>query len=113
MPKMSSRQSRGSSWVLDSSPATTFLGEKYIFEEALLKTPAVDSPSFGCIYRYQCCGSGMFYPGSGSQILSFRNLDPDPKSFHPGTRILLYIKRGMKNKSNLFLALYGFRSKSY
>jgi hypothetical protein len=35
--------------------------------------------------------------------------------FYPGTqkfssRILLNIKRGMKNKSNLFLAPYGFRS---
>jgi hypothetical protein len=38
----------------------------------------------------------MFYPGSGSWI---------PKVF------ILYVKRGMKNKSNLFLAPYGSRSK--
>jgi hypothetical protein len=38
---------------------------------------------------------------------------PDPKGFHLGSRILMDIKRGMKNKSNLFLAPYGFRSKAY
>jgi hypothetical protein len=52
--------------------------------------------------NYRCdlfCGSGMFYPGSGSLNFS--------------SRILLYIKRGMKNKTNLFLAPYGFRNKFY
>jgi hypothetical protein len=37
----------------------------------------------------QCCGSGMFYPGSGAQHFFI----PDPKSVHPGFRILLYKKR--------------------
>jgi hypothetical protein len=37
----------------------------------------------------------MFYPGSGSQKFS--------------SWILLYIKRGMKNKCNLFLAPNGFQ----
>jgi hypothetical protein len=64
---------------------------------------------------WKCCGSGMFYPGSGSLNFSFQIPDPDLKVFipHPGSRILLYIKRGMKNKSNLYLAPYGFRRKSY
>jgi hypothetical protein len=45
--------------------------------------------------------------------------DPDPYILHPeswgqkstGSQILLCIKRGMKNKTNLFLAPYGFRDK--
>jgi hypothetical protein len=70
----------------------------------------------------------MFYPGS-------RILDPDPELFLPdpdpgsgggggckstgsripylGSLILLYIKIGMKNKTNFFLAFYSFRSKFY
>jgi hypothetical protein len=52
--------------------------------------------------------------------------DPDPYIFHPGSgyRILgvkkhripdptVYIKRGMKNKTNLFLFPYSFRNKFY
>jgi hypothetical protein len=43
-------------------------------------------------------------PGSGS--LTFFIPDPDPggeKTPDPGSRILLYIKIGMKNKTNFFL----------
>jgi hypothetical protein len=46
-------------------------------------------------------------PGSRSRILGVKKT-PDP-----GSRILLYIKRGMTNRSNSFLAPYGFRSKFY
>jgi hypothetical protein len=41
---------------------------------------------------------------------------PDPggeKAPDPGSRILLYIKIGMKNKTNFFLAFYSFKSKFY
>jgi hypothetical protein len=41
---------------------------------------------------------------------------PDPggkKAPDPGSPILLDIKSGMKNKTNLFLAPYGFRNKFY
>jgi hypothetical protein len=31
--------------------------------------------------------------------------DPDQKSFHPGSQILLYIKRGMKINPTFFLLL--------
>jgi hypothetical protein len=44
----------------------------------------------------------MFYPGSlnfSSRILGVKK-----------HRILLYIKRGMKNKTNLFLASYGLNN---
>jgi hypothetical protein len=50
-------------------------------------------------------------PGSRSRIQI-----PDPggkKTPDPRSRILLYIKRGMTNRSNSFLAPYGFRSKFY
>jgi hypothetical protein len=57
----------------------------------------------------QCCGSWMFYPSSEH----FFTLDPDVFSswirirtfFHPG----FYMKRGMKNKTNFFLPIYGFQ----
>jgi hypothetical protein len=54
----------------------------------------------------QCCGSGMFYPGSGSLNFSSRiwvknHLIPDP-TVH---------KKRDENKTNLFLAPYGFRYK--
>jgi hypothetical protein len=35
------------------------------------------------------------------------------KAPDPGSQILLYIKIGMKNKTNFFLAFYSFRSKFY
>jgi hypothetical protein len=41
---------------------------------------------------------------------------PDPggkKAPDPGSRILLYIKIGIKNKTNFFLAFYSFRSKFF
>jgi hypothetical protein len=41
-------------------------------------------------------------PGSGGE-----------KAPDLGSRILLYIKIGMKNKTNFFLAFYSFRSKIY
>jgi hypothetical protein len=52
---------------------------------------------------YQCCGSGMFYPGSGSD--HFLILDPDPNIFSSGS----YVKSGMQ--TNFFLASYAFGSK--
>jgi hypothetical protein len=69
-------------------------------------------------YRYrfkQCCGTGMFYPGSGS-LTFFLSRIPDPggeKEPDLGSRILMYIKIGMKNKTNFVLAFYCFRSKFY
>jgi hypothetical protein len=44
------------------------------------------------LYYNQCCGSGMFYPGS---------------------RILLYIKRGLKNKTNLFFCSLWFQEQVF
>jgi hypothetical protein len=64
----------------------------------------------------QFCGSGMFYPGSRIRIPNFlfRIWIPDPGGWKStGSRILLYIKIGMKNKTNIFLAFYSFRSKFY
>jgi hypothetical protein len=48
-------------------------------------------------------------------VLRIRDVIPDPGSeiFLSGSRILQYIKRGMKNKTNLFLAPHGFKSKTY
>jgi hypothetical protein len=54
----------------------------------------------------------MFYPGSGSLTFLSRIRIPDPggeKAPDPGSGILLYIKIGMKNKTNFFLAFYSFR----
>jgi hypothetical protein len=49
----------------------------------------------------------FFYPGSGSRIRGVKkNRIPDL-----GSRILLYIKIGMKNKTNFFLAFFSFRKK--
>jgi hypothetical protein len=50
----------------------------------------------------QCCGSGMFYPGSGSD--QFLILDPGSGSknfFHPGS----YMKSGMQTYRYFFLFL--------
>jgi hypothetical protein len=56
----------------------------------------------------------MFYPGSRIRIPKFFIPDPDPGGKKStGSRFLLYIKRGMKNKTNFFLAPYGFRKKFY
>jgi hypothetical protein len=55
-------------------------------------------------YRFctdQCCESGMFYSGSGSENLFI----PDPD---PGPYVLC--KKGAA-KLNKFFAAYGFRSK--
>jgi hypothetical protein len=53
----------------------------------------------------------MFYPGSRIRIPKFFFPDPGGKKApDPRTRILLYIKREMKNKTNLFLAPYGLRN---
>jgi hypothetical protein len=46
----------------------------------------------------KCCGSGMFYPKSGSE--HFYIPDPDPGSS---------IKTGKKTKTNFFLSIYGFQ----
>jgi hypothetical protein len=54
----------------------------------------------------------MVYPGSGSDHCFI----PDPggkKAPDPGSLILLYIKIGMKNKTNFFLAFNSFRSMFY
>jgi hypothetical protein len=59
---------------------------------------------FTALIRKQCCGSGMFYPGSRIRIPNF--FIPDPggeKAPDPGSRILLYIKIGMKLKPTFFL----------
>jgi hypothetical protein len=62
----------------------------------------------------QCCGAGMFYPGSGSLtfLSRFRGLKKH-RIQDLGSRILLYIKIGMKKKPNFFLAFYSFKSKFY
>jgi hypothetical protein len=49
----------------------------------------------------------LFYPGSLIRVVK-KHWIPDL-----GSRILLYIKIGMKNKTNYFLACYSFRSKFY
>jgi hypothetical protein len=49
----------------------------------------------------------LFYTGSGSRIRG------GEKAPDLGSRILLYIKIGMKNKTNFFLAFHSFRSKFY
>jgi hypothetical protein len=59
---------------------------------------------------------GCFVPDPGSGSLTFLSRIPDPgveKAPDPGSRILLYIKIGMKNKTNFFLAFYSFRSKFF
>jgi hypothetical protein len=61
---------------------------------------------------------GCFIPDPGSGSLTFlsRIRIPDPggeKAPDLGSRILLYIKVGMKNKTNFFLAFYSFRSTFY
>jgi serine/threonine protein kinase len=51
-----------------------------------------------------------------SRIRIFNFFIPDPggeKAPDLGSRILLYIKMGMKNKTNFFLAFYSFRRKFY
>jgi hypothetical protein len=55
----------------------------------------------------QCCGSGMFYPGS-------EHLFPDPESASGSKHFFIldlgsYMKGGMD--AHFFLASYGFRSK--
>jgi hypothetical protein len=55
------------------------------------------------------CGSGMFYPGS----LNFSSRIRIPGVKKHRIPVLLSIKGGMKNKTNLFLAPYGFRNKFY
>jgi hypothetical protein len=61
----------------------------------------------------------MFYPESQIRIPNFflsRIRIPDPggeKAPDLGSWILLYIKIGMKNKTNFFIAFYSFRSKFY
>jgi hypothetical protein len=60
----------------------------------------------------QCCGSGMFYPGSRIRIPKFFNTDPGSQKFSSRILPVLFIKRGMRNKSNFSLAHYGFMSKS-
>jgi hypothetical protein len=51
----------------------------------------------------------FFDPGSGSRIRGVKkHRIPDL-----GSWILLYIKIGMKNKTNFFLAFYSFRCKFY
>jgi hypothetical protein len=57
----------------------------------------------GTIPVQQCCGSGMFYPGSRIRIPNFYP-GSGSRISDPGSRILLYIKIGMKNKTNFFLA---------
>jgi hypothetical protein len=70
----------------------------------------------------QCCGSVIFfipdpgsesliffYPGSGSWIRRVKK----HRIPELGSRILLYMKIGMTNKTNFFLAFYSFRSKFY
>jgi hypothetical protein len=55
-------------------------------------------------------------PGSGSRIRIPNFFIPDPggeKAPDPRSRILLYIKIGMKNKTNFFLAFYSFGGKFY
>jgi hypothetical protein len=73
------------------------------------------------ISQDQCSGSGMVYPGSRIRIRPLLHPGsgsriPDPggkKAPDPGSRILMYIIIGMKNKTNFFLAFYSFRSKFY
>jgi hypothetical protein len=73
---------------------------------------------------YSVADSGCFIPDPGSGSLTFlsririrgvkKHWIPDPggeKAQDPGSRILLYIKIGIKN--NFFLAFYSFRSKIY
>jgi hypothetical protein len=63
---------------------------------------------------YPGSGSLMLYPGSRIRIPNFFIPDPEgEKAPDLGSQILLYIKIGMKNKTNFFLAFYSFRNKFY
>jgi hypothetical protein len=57
---------------------------------------------------------GCFIPDSGS-LTFLSQIRRVKKHRIPdlGSRILLYIKIGMKNKTNFFLAYYSFRGKFY
>jgi hypothetical protein len=59
---------------------------------------------------------GWFIPDQDPTLAPSRIWIPDPggkKAPDSGSQILLYIKIGMKNKTNFFLAFYSFRNKFY